>query len=72
MKHLHIVHNLIDKNIINADLKDVIDLASQLGMLQSIYYFVKNRNDYKVSDTEAYQTSDDDILAWLRLEYNEF
>lgn len=72
MKYLHIINNLIDKNIINADFKDVIDLASQMGILQSIYYFVKNRDDYKVSETEAYQTSDDDILAWLRLEYSEF
>lgn len=72
MEHLHILCRLIDKNVIKHDFRDVIGLAGQIGILQSIYYCVKNSNDYNITDTEAYQTSDDDILSWLRLEFNQF
>jgi hypothetical protein len=72
MKYLNIVNSLIDKNIIKHNIQDVLVLAQQIGDLQSIYYCVKNSIDNNITDAQAYQTSDDDILAWLRLEFNQF
>jgi hypothetical protein len=72
MKYLNIVNSLIDKNIIKHNIQDVLVVAQQIGDLQSIYYCVKNSIDNNITDAQAYQTSDDDILAWLRLEFNQF
>ena len=72
MKYLNIVNSLIDENIIKHNIQDVLVLAQQIGDLQSIYYCVKNSIDNNITDAQAYQTSDDDILAWLRLEFNQF
>ena len=72
MEHLNIVNSLIDKNIIKHNIQDVIALAQQIGDLQSIYYCVKNSIGNSITDAQAYSTPDNDILSWLRLEFNEF
>ena len=72
MDYLHIIINLVDKNIIKHNIQDILDLSLQLGTLQSIYYCVKNSIGNNITDIQAYHTSDQDILSWLRLEFNEF
>lgn len=72
MEHFNIVNSLIDKNIIKHNVQDVVALAQQIGDLQSIYYCVKNSIGNNITDAQAYSTPDDDILSWLRLEFNEF
>ena len=72
MEHFNIVSSLIDKNIIKHSVQDVVALAQQIGDLQSIYYCVKNSIGNNITDVQAYSTPDDDILSWLRLEFNEF
>lgn len=72
MEHLNIVNSLIDKNIIKHNIQDVIALAQQIGDLQSIYYCVKNSIGNNITDAQAYSIPDNDILSWLRLEFNEF
>lgn len=65
MQELELIVELQNRNLLTKDLEYISELVSQLGLLQGIFYILKQ----DITDIEAYYVSDKDIIAWLRLQY---
>lgn len=67
MKHLPLVFKLIDTGILKHSLREVLELGIQIGILQSVYYFLCESSK---SDAGCYYLSDEQILNWINLQFD--
>jgi hypothetical protein len=67
MEHLPLVFKLIDTGILKHSLREVLELGIQIGILQSVCYFLCESGK---SDEECYYLSDEQILNWINLQFD--